>query len=131
MDDLENVTEEMQSFPALLVNKSWVIHSVSQNKLSPIYSYLRDPRPNSYPRAGGLADLADSSRDLAELIKVDMDLKEMAPDLEAYEILHRKVCASCTITNIHSNFVRSTRIILLSSGSHSMTITRQNCTRLS
>ena len=92
MDDSKSVTQEMQYLPAQLVNTSWVMHSISQGRLLPVYAYAVDTHSVFSPQTTRLAHLARPARDLAELIKAAMDPREFKPDLEA---LHRRVCGSC------------------------------------
>ena len=79
----------MGQLPAQLVNGRWVPQSITAGRIQPIYPYLRDASPGFHK--DGLAELGESARDFAELVKTLMDLNGATPDLEMYKLLHRKV----------------------------------------
>jgi hypothetical protein len=79
----------MGQLPAQLVKGGWAQQSITAGRIQPIYAYLRDASTGFHE--DGLADLGQSARDFAELVKALMDFNGVAPDLEMYKLLHRKV----------------------------------------
>jgi hypothetical protein len=79
----------MGQLPAQLVNGRWITQSIAAGKVQPIYAYLRDASPGFHKDR--LADLGESARDVAEFVKILVDLNGATPDLEMYKLLHRQV----------------------------------------
>lgn len=79
----------MGHLPAPLVNGLWVKQSSTAGRIQPIYVHLRDANQGSHKDR--LMGLGGSVRDLAELVKVVIDLDGAGPDREMYELMHRRV----------------------------------------